>query len=179
MSKQNIEDGDIDLNLARKRPDRFLRVYPKLDVNLTYQNFGSTRLCVLRGSSENIELVFNGLYNYGATNGDYQFYDHADTVAIFWTNEEALTRCLYRMAALSPQTNWQGKARNKAIAKGRIAYLREHCHEPFMDFANMFIAEAHGTGSITAERPDMDMKDAILAHAFTDAPDKKVNVLAE
>ena len=160
-------------NLETDIPQKGIRPYAQLDVVLTYQNFGSTWLGILRGSSENIELVFNGLYNLGATNGDYQFYDGAQTVAIFWTDKKSMRHSLVNSYFSRMSTQKRGNPRSlirlvKNYGRKQLAALRQHGHEAFMNFANKYEAQCHGVGTIRAERPDADFKDSVMAHAFSD-----------
>jgi hypothetical protein len=76
-----------------------MKLYNNLLVTITYQNFGSTWTLILRGKTEDIELAANGLYNLGATNGDCEFYDHAQTVGIVWTDEISLRQFFFRQWA--------------------------------------------------------------------------------
>jgi hypothetical protein len=149
-----------------------MKVYPSLDVDLTYQNFGSTWLCILRGKTEDIDLVFNGLYNLGATNGDYQFFDHAKTVATFWSDRKGLLRFLFNQAFLPIRCGNKGVGkivrRCMRQAQKRILELRTTGHEVFLDFENKFELTVHGIGKVTAERPDSDFKDAVMSNAFKD-----------
>jgi hypothetical protein len=149
--------------------ERGIRPYPNLDVVLTYQNFGSAWLCVLRGNTENIDLVFNGLFNLCATNGDYQFFDHLQTVAVFWSDRKAMRRFFFNQTYLyesQPCLRAAKRAMRKAL--DMILKLRANGHEFFMDFSNQFVAEIYATGQMTAERPDSDFKDAVLSNAFKD-----------
>lgn len=150
-----------------------MRVYPTIDVDITYQNFGSTWLCILRGATENIDLVFNGLYNLQATNGDYQFFDHTKTVATFWSDSKALRRFFFNQKFL-PVTSGKSKGEGKLVrrcmryAQERVAELRDNSHEVFLDFENKFEPTVHSVGKVTAERPDSDFKDCVLSNAFKD-----------
>jgi hypothetical protein len=148
-----------------------MKVYPNLDVRLTYQNFGSTWHCILRGSTEEIDLAFNGLYNLGATNGDYQFFDHAKTVATFWSDRKSLRRFFFNqvfMPVCAGNAPNQGRLIRRAMkeAQRRMAELREDGHEFFTDYGNQFAPTVHGVGKVSAERPDSDFKDSVLNHAF-------------
>lgn len=170
------EDSDIDLNLTLKTPEkRFIRACRNSKVTMNYQNFGvETWLIILRGSTEEIELAFNAMYNWGATNGEMQYFDHSQTVAIFWTSERKLLRCFYNQYRFSPHTAYRGKHRNAQAAIDTVQKLREVGHEPFMNFANLVDTEDYSTGTISAERPDHDFKDNVLAHAFHDGENKVV-----
>jgi hypothetical protein len=61
---------------------------------------------------------------------------------------------------------------NGRIARQGIRYARERlkalskCHEFFRDFSVKVNNETYASGTISAERPDNDMKDLILANAF-------------
>ena len=170
------EDSDIDLTIPLKAPEkRFIRPHRNLRVTMNYQNFGvETWLAILRGSPEQIELAFNAMYNWGATNGEMQYFDHSQTVAIFWTSEEKLLRCFYNQFRFSPHTAHYGKNHNAQAAIDVVQKLREVGHEPFMNFANVFDTDDYSTGTISAERPDNDFKDNVLAHAFHDGENKVV-----
>lgn len=150
-----------------------MKVYPKHDVRLSYQNFGSTWFCVLRGSTEEIDLVFNGLFNLCATNGNYQFFDHAKTVATFWSDRKAMRRFFFNQAFMpvcAGDANNQGALIRRCMreAQSKVRHLRENCHEFFVDYTNAFVPEIHGVGKMSAERPDADFKDSVLTHAFKD-----------
>ena len=159
------------------KPERGVVIYPSVDVRLTYQNFGSTWLCILRGSSENIDLVFNGLYNWKGTNGDYQFHDHVQTVAVFWSDRRALRRFFFNRYFVPRSdggkrkrcTN-QGRLIRNAMryAHSQIQALRDNGHEFFMDHSRQYMPQVHGMGQINAERPDSDFKDSVLGYAFAD-----------
>jgi len=157
--------------------ERGLRLYPNVDVVLTYQNFGSSWLGILRGSSDNIELVFNGLFNLCATNGDVSYQDHAKCVAVFWSDRRGMRRFFFNQHFLPRfklgESNGQLKRQAMRYAHTQLEALTNFGHESFMDFDNQFTLEPYSCGSITAERPDEDMKDAILAHAFTEKESKR------
>ena len=44
-------------------------------------------------------------------------------------------------------------------------------HEAYLNHAK-YLPETYSTGTVSAERPDADMKDAVLAHAFKTKEDK-------
>lgn len=160
-----------------------MKLYANLDVNLTYQNYGSTWALTMRGKTEHIEQAVNGLFNWGATNGDCEYYDHTQTVAVIWTDEPSMRRFFYLQALRKMVSSIEyvrthtaenrilGKLAGKRIseiahvqAERRIRALR-HRHEKFFNFTKSYMPETHGTGQITAERPDLDMKDSILINA--------------
>ena len=151
-----------------------IKPYPSLNVYLTYQNSGSTWIGILRGKAADIDLVFNGLYNFMATNGSYNFFDHAKTVAIFWTDERALKRFFFNKYFFPKSENLCLPVRGKVIreamafAQAQLAELRANGHEVIKDFSNQFSPMVHAMGQISAERPDSDFKDSVLAHAFKD-----------
>ena len=151
-----------------------IKPYPSVDVTLTHQNFGSTWLCILRGATQDIDLVFNGLYNFSATNGMYQFHDMDETVAIFWTDEKALKRFFFYKYFFPKSEDLTSPMLGKVIrdamrfAHEQIAELRANGHERFMDFSQVYIPQTHAMGQISAERPDNDFKDNVLNYAFKD-----------
>lgn len=148
-----------------------MRLHPELDVTFNYQNFGSTWAGVLRGATENVRLSFNSLFNYCATNGELEFHDHLETVAVFWTSRRAMRRYFFNRYYMPRCMGNRGKGQGR-LARMAMRYAWEQlakmsqCHEAFFDFSGEDNLQTYGNGTISAERPDSDMKDAILAHAF-------------
>ena len=68
MTKQNKKMKTQELGaedfLSKNQIVKGIRVYEHINVDLTYQNFGSSYLFILRGSAACIDLVFNGLYKF-------------------------------------------------------------------------------------------------------------------
>lgn len=156
-----------------------MKLCPTVDVQMSYQNFGSAWLGILRGPTEAIKLVFNGLFNYRATNGECDFQDHLEMIATFWTDRRAMRRFFfnqyYMPRCMGNRGRGQGKLARMAMryAWAQLANMSS-CHEQYLDFANHFMPETYGQGIVSAERPDADMKDAILANAFTEKDSAKV-----
>lgn len=141
---------------------------------MSFQNFGSSWLMILRGATEEIELAFNGLFNFCATNGELTYCDHLQTVATFWSSEEAMDKfffekCFNYRCLNSLDKGVRGGSANAAdtFAIEQMAELREETEE-FLNFQNSFMPATYSLGKVTAESPDSDMKDAILAHAMKD-----------
>lgn len=151
-----------------------MKVIPTLDVDLTYQNFGSAWLGILRGSTDNIELAFNSLFNHCATSGEHQFQDHLQCVSLFWSDRRAMRRYFFNQYFMPRYLGHLGKGQGRLArmamrhALAKLNELATTSHEFFMDFSNRYMPETYGNGCISAERPDSDMKDAILANAFFD-----------
>jgi hypothetical protein len=152
-----------------------MQIYHTLNVDLTYQNFGSVWLGILRGPTEQIELAFNGLFNMKATSGEMEYQDHLSTLSTFWTSRRRMRRYFFNRYYFDRQL---GRKRQGKIVRAAMRYahskLRELSgigHETFKDFAKDYTLKTYSTGNITAERPDADMKDAILAHAFKEKED--------
>jgi hypothetical protein len=160
------------------RPDNLvsMKVYNTLDVELTYQNFGSAWLGILRGIPEQIRLTCNGLFNLCATNGREEYHNEEETIATFWTSEEAMRRFFYNKHYLPREMGHTDvpalKEEAREFASDMIGSLEPH-HEEFMTFEANPSPVTFGSGTITAERPDHDMKDAILSHAFTEKTSEK------
>jgi len=149
-----------------------MKLYPNVNVELTYQNFGSSWIGVLRGTTQAIELVFNGLYNLCATNGGLDYHDNMQTVGFFWTDKKAMRRFFFNQYYL-PKYDGQESESLKALASQfaecKLKELSETSHENFMQFARKgIVLDCFNCGCITAEKPDVDMKDAIISHAYSD-----------
>lgn len=121
-----------------------MKIYETLPVSVSYQNFGSSYLIILRGPEEAIEATFNGCYNFGmcSSNAELDYRSADRTVATFWSNEydfwHALKMmrinhfCLTRPDAKKGQRGgWADKAEEWAM--GKLNELKEH-HEPFLDY---------------------------------------------
>ena len=151
-----------------------MKVYPNLTTTISYHNFGSAWLMILKGTTEDINLAFNGLFNLGATNGELEFRDHIHTVATFWSDEKSMEKFFFNKFFL-PRCSTRVKDTHKdgayktamSVASNQMTELK-NCHEFFLDFNNRFVPDVYATGKVTAENPDTDMKDSILTHAFTD-----------
>ena len=162
-----------------------MKLHSTLNVELTYQNFGSAWLGVLRGTTEAINQAFNGLYNFCATNGECQFQDHAQCIATFWTDRKAMRRYFFNRYNIQRYVG-RDDINNGKLARASMRYAHEQmnlltgkCHEPYLNFDKQGkdVDLYSCGGKISAERPDTDMKDAILLHAFAiqeSAPDTKV-----
>lgn len=152
-----------------------MKIYRNLDVNLTYQNFGSTWALIMRGKTESIEAATNGLFNWKATSGDVEFHDLAETVGVIWTNEDSMEHFFFCQAEnhllnqidCEPNSDMEKRIKKVAssISTRKMKCLREY-HENFFNFSGSHAPETYGNGKLTAERPDVDMKDSIVDYAF-------------
>jgi len=155
-----------------------MRPYKDIPVTITYQNFGSSWLCGLRGKVADIEKVYNGLF-YRATEGklEYQFDTSpaGEALALFWTSEKGMFYFFYR-SILNVRLNHDGEdlgAKGNSFenhyAKMMVARLKKE-RDTFLTFDKRRAAGPHmyGQGTIAAERPDADFKDKVLEYAFSD-----------
>jgi hypothetical protein len=78
-----------------------MRLYKNIAVDFTIQNFGTAWLGILRGKTEDIEIVFNGFFNFCATSGKLEYKDHCQTIATFWTNKRKMKRYFYNRQYIS------------------------------------------------------------------------------
>jgi hypothetical protein len=152
-----------------------MRVYPDIDVELTYQNFGSSWLVILRGSTENIERVFLGLWNLGATQGELEYKDHLQTVARFWSDEKNMRRFFMNQIDIPLCTVPHKKKETDRVYKtacivadAKMKVLRETSHEFFLNHRLTSPGDVYDMGVVCAEKPDVDMKDAIINNAYRD-----------
>ena len=140
-----------------------MRIYNTLDVSLTFQNCGTVWLMVLRGSQEQIELAFNGLFNFNATSGKLEYVDHTKTVATFWSNSERMYKYFFNRHYLK----FDSIKHADYYAAMQMAELQKHSHT-FMDFHRVTFVDDFNISSASAEKPDTDFKDAVLLHAHED-----------
>lgn len=146
--------------------------YPSLTVSLTVQKYGSKWLGILRGLKDDIDLTFNGLFNFGASNGEYQFASSAEDVAIFWTSQGQMRKFwrnkFYFANADKCHDESQLEKESEAYANAQMGLL-ESAQEVFQQYKKESAEISFfGSGTTSAEKPDEDMKDAILSRAFAD-----------
>lgn len=150
------------------------RIYSNCPVDISYQNFGSVWLVILRGKEQDIEATFNGFFNFGATNGDLDFHDGEHTIGTFWTKEENLRWAFATIRLnhyLLKGRGQKAKGRkggfwNKALNAAEVMMGRlKQRHEPFISYSSTGV-ESFSTGTVRAEKPDYDGKDLILFSAF-------------
>jgi hypothetical protein len=156
-----------------------MKLYKDIDVSLTYQNFGTHWLGILRGKEQDIELVFNGLFNFGATSGKLEFQGFGNTVATFGTDKKSLydyfftrfllNKCNHKNTKKHPWEKHPSFKPAQSYAGQSIAELQEFGHESFINYRNKHSLDIYSTGTMSAEKPDMDFKDAVLEHCFKDA----------
>lgn len=154
-----------------------MKLYQNLDVTVKYQNFGSAWLLILRGRTEDVELVFNGLYNLCATDGSIEYPEQTKTIGKVWTSEENLRRFFTNRFDFANPDYADAIANNNCPEKDnyvntQIEELRLN-HEFFLKFSEGYMPDTYGQGTIGAEKPDDDFRDAIINDAFKDKPDVK------
>jgi len=161
----NITD-EIEVEQVLVKP------YDHVDVTLSYQNFGSTWLGVLEGSTVNIQDVFNGIWNLRGTSGELEFFNSLETIGTFWTSRNAMRRFFFnrfyipRAGTGSRQGSLIRQAMRYALAK--LETLRQDNQTSLLNFEGQINAETYSVGKIKAEQPDADAKDKILEYAFAD-----------
>lgn len=143
-----------------------------MDVTVTYQNFGSAYLVVLRGRQHEIELGFNSLFNFCATNGELNWPEQSKTIATFWTDKEALQKYWSLRFEFGEATRNLGDHARDLYVAARMEELSEN-HEQFLDFSNSFVPEVHSLGTVKAERPDEDLRDMFVTNGLKDKADSQ------
>lgn len=119
---------------------------------------------VLRGAQEEIELAFNGLFNFMASSGSLEYTTGDKTVAKFWSSEVKMRQFFFNRHMLK----FDSVKHADIYAEMQMTELANH-KTRFQNFRDVIsLADAFGIGSATAEKPDHDMKDAIILHAHTD-----------
>jgi hypothetical protein len=158
-----------------------MKLYETVPVDMTYQNFGSAWLGVLRGPTEQIELTFNGLFNLCATNGRLEYKDHLSMVAVFWTDRRAMRRFFFNRYFIPRCMGNRGRGNGKLVrmsmryAWNQLATLNKTSHEAYLNFTGNREQTFYSCGKIGAERPDTDMKDAIIFNAFKEKESKPLD----
>lgn len=151
-----------------------IQLHPSLCVMFTYQNFGSAWLGILRGVMPTmINRTFDSLFNLRGANGELEFENACETIATFWTNRRSMRRYFFNRYFLPRCSGKKGQGRvirsAMRYARAKLDDIKAH-QETFIEYekAPNYDVTPFVSGRISAERPDADMKDAILAHAFAD-----------
>jgi hypothetical protein len=146
-----------------------MKLYPsKLNVNLSYQNCGSKWLVILSGETEkDIEMAFNGLFNFCATNGKLTFTNHLKTLAYFWSSEEKMRRYFRLHCEM-----FLDRYRAHTYAQEKIKEL-ESSSQTFFNYDKQEFVDTYDVGTSRAERPDADFRDKVLTYALKDKSDVK------
>ena len=138
-------------------------------MKLSYQNYGSSILLIIEAStSEEAYGNYLSLYNWNATSSEPSCI--ADGVISCWTNKEKLKNYFFNKAVdnlvSSGKTNAKGQKHGYALiakeeADRNFAAVEV---EKFRSYGTVF--ETASFGTIVAEKPDSDFKDACMSHAF-------------
>lgn len=144
-----------------------MTIYENAPISLTYQNFGTAWLGIMRGNPEFINDTFNGLFNLMATNGKLEKHDVDGALCTFWTSPKAMQRFFFNQYTHPRQQSATLHKEGKAFAAQRIAELMPR-QEFFIRYDGVYLPAAHNIGTSCAERPDYDFKDSVLIHAHAD-----------
>jgi hypothetical protein len=135
-----------------------MKIYKTLKAELSYQNCGSVWLMVIRGPQKDIELLFNCLFNNGATNGQLDFTTGCKTVAKFWSSEAKMWQYFYNRHFSLP-TNGSGASN---YADRMVQQLRGY-HVNFLDFhRTLVMVDGMCIGVASAEKPDNNIADSFF-----------------
>jgi hypothetical protein len=139
--------------------------HPTINVDLTYQNNGTRWLMVLEGTEADIELAYNGLYNFCAVGKRtvLNYTDHTHTKAWFWSTEKQMRKFfgLHHLLKFGCKKHAAAHAERemKLLAASPIL---------FFDFTREKFCATFSIGNAKAERPDSDFRDAVITHAMQD-----------
>lgn len=155
-----------------------MKIHKTLSVDFGIQNFGTAWLGILRGPTEQIELAFNGFYNYRATEGKLEYQDGCQTIATFWTSKKKMRRYFinrYYIPAFdvdnrksAAKTAWE--ARRWAIEQ---MSLLSNSQEAFINYNKQIEPDTYSCGIISAEKPDLSLKEYLVLESFKTSPQEK------
>ena len=136
---------------------------------LTYQNQGSNWAVFINGETEEeITRCYYSLWNWKATSGDLFWMNGAR--AYIWSTKARLEKYfenIYLMELIDNRAaEFKGKRFGalpvaKEMAAERLEGLQQ---EKLLTFGGNY--ETFALGSISAEKPDLDLKDYFLARSF-------------
>jgi hypothetical protein len=161
-----------------------MKIYPKLNVELRFQNCGSWWLMILEGAEADIELCFNGLWNHGAidvsveradgsTYNGLDYTDNTRTKAKFWSTPEKMRKFFFNSHLLACQQESCAPYAH-VVANMRIEELKRDMIT-FVDFTRPQFVNSFDVGTVRAERPDDNYREAALTHSFRMSGEKTVD----
>lgn len=154
-----------------------MKVYANVDVTITYQNFGSVWLVALHGTEDAINLVFNGLFNFNATGGHLSWPEGTKTFANFWSSPAKMWRFFYNRAVLRLDLDGLPMREKRELvnecrmfASQQVELIKTTCQETMIDYTRAQVPYLLAMGTIGAEKPDDDFRDAVVKAAFMSSP---------
>lgn len=161
-----------------------MKIYENVDVNAMFQNCGSVWLVVLEGSHDNIELVFNGLWNLGAINvsversdgsiyNGLEYTDHTKTKAYFWSSPKRMYSFFFNWHLLKCQQESCAKYAHVVAAQRIEEFKRDTIN--FFNYDRVCSVNTFQVGTISAERPDDNYRDSALTHSLRKSGEKTVD----
>jgi hypothetical protein len=140
------------------------------NTNLTYQLNGSLIFLILRGKERDVIETHNSLFNLGGTPAFLDWKERGDnSLAIVSSSRQKMANYFYN--AHYNKFHDSQKARTTSMIKMADLFNPENKNgEVFIKSfkAAKPISDTFNVGIVKAERPDVDMKDSIMSHAFND-----------
>lgn len=139
-----------------------------MKTKLTYQNYGSAILIFIEGNTTaDAYEKYLSLYNWNATSSEAT--EVAEGIISCWSTLEKFQKYLWDIHENRLWHNVPKDCKNPMDIAVRAYLLMQQDfantpHETHRSVNNNFTMVDFGT--IEAEKPDMDFKDAVLAHAF-------------
>lgn len=156
-----------------------LKLYPNTNATLAIQNYGSGCLMVLRGGKNEINLLFNALFNLRAVDNTRLDFNEMEDEATCWTTEKKVEKffvnfSLHRL--LNRGHTCDGLTRGVAEKQGKDLFQNFYDNHresrSLYHYGSPANNDFYSLGKITAERPDNDFKDKVLGYAFKDKEER-------
>jgi hypothetical protein len=147
---------------------------------MAMQDYGSGSLMVLRGKKQEINLIFNALFNFGAVDNSELNFNETEDTATCWTNKQKI-RKFFTNFCLNRLLN-RGHKDDKFTASvaeeegGKIYqdfYNNHRESRTLYHYGSSASNDFYSLGKMSAERPDNDFKDKVLGFAFKDKEDTR------
>ena len=161
-----------DFRLAFFRGSGSLYAMKMNNVNIEYQDCGTSLCVVLEGNDKDIETRFNSFWNHGATKGELKW--TTSTRAYFWTTEERFRKALTNGVLFYVLNNYPNKF--KGVKGGALPNARKIGSRRFDNIPRKAQlvkyntqGEEYGMGTITAEfNDDCDIRvqNMIRSHSY-------------
>ena len=143
-----------------------MKLFKSLNADIKVVDFGTSWSIVMRGSKQEIDYIFNAMFNYGATNDAHYNFNNTETEASFFTTKERLTKFFKGF--------WENRLWHEneladeaaALAKASVEDLFANHREARQQYrATTYEDSKYSFGKIKAERPDDSFKDVVAANA--------------
>lgn len=146
-----------------------MKLYNSITAETFVQDFGNSWLIVMQGPRNEVELLFNGFFNFGATDDpNYIWDDVSELGGTFFTTKERMTK--FFEGYLENRYCNAGKSQEESIALAQkeapalVEDLFLNHRQSRAPQQKAFDDGVYNFGTTNAEKPDDSFIDAVIAN---------------